>query len=265
MAKIKKTLTSIGIWLALQIVVTVPFAIFAMVKGIDAMEIMAPALLISDALVILVLWFMKYYRIKELFSTVPFKILLISLVLGCATFYAIDILSLPFNLPDIMSGIFKTMAKSFWGFLAICIIGPVMEEIMMRRVILTEISEATGKKWIGIIVSAAIFAIVHGNPIQIFFAMPAGILLGWIYCKTGSLLVPICIHIMNNTVSFISIKVGSQDKMEFSDPLTIVQLALCIIVAIALIIQIAVYYSRKEKQEAQALAQTEQTQEITEQ
>lgn len=248
MAKIKKTLTAIGIYLAFQIIVTVPFAIYAKIKGIDVMDIMGPALLVSDALVILVLWIMKYYKIKELFTKVPPIVLLLSLVLGFSTFYAIDILSLPFNLPDLMKDMFKAMTKSVWGFLGICIIGPVMEEIIMRRIILTEISEATGKKWIGIIVSAAIFAVIHGNPIQIFFAMPAGILLGWLYCKTGSLLVPICVHIMNNTVSFISIRMDRDTVMEFSDTLTMVKLVLCLVVSVSLIVWMVVYYSRMEKE-----------------
>lgn len=244
MAKIKKTLTSIGIYLGLQIAVIIPFAIVAAARNQNYLDVVAPALLIADAAIILVLWAIRYFKIKELFKGVPFRVLLLSLVLGFATFYAIDILSIPFNLPDIMGDTFAAMAKSFTGLLVICIVGPVMEEIIMRRIILTEISEATGKKWIGIIISAAIFSIIHGNPIQMFFAMPAGILLGWLYCRTGSLLVPICVHIMNNTVSFITMKIGNEKTMEFSDTWTLVQLALCITVAVALIIWMVSYYSK---------------------
>ena len=245
MAKIKKTLISLGIYLGLQITVIVPFAIVAAARNQNYLDIVAPALLIADAAVILVLWAIKYYKFKELVKSVPPRVLLLSLVLGFATFYAIDILSIPFNLPDIMGDTFAAMTKSFTGLLVICIVGPVMEEILMRRIILTEISEATGKKWIGIIVSAALFSIIHGNPIQMFFAMPAGILLGWLYCRTGSLLVPICVHIMNNTVSFITMKFGDNDStMEFSDKWTMVQLVLCLVVAVALIIWMVTYYSR---------------------
>lgn len=255
MAKIKKTLTSIGIFIGLQLAVTIPFAIVAAVRKESVMDIMAPALLIADAAVILVLWAIRYFKIKELFKGVPAEVLLLSLVLGFAALYAVDILTLPFNLPNIMEDYFVAMSKTFTGFLGICIVGPVMEEIMMRRIILTEIRESTGKKWLAIIISAAIFAVIHGNPIQIVFAMPAGILLGWLYCRTGSLLVPICVHIMNNTFSFISMKVGSGEPMEFSSPITLIELAACIIVTVLLIIWMVSYYSKREKLEAEALAQ----------
>jgi hypothetical protein len=256
MAKIKKTLSTIGIWLGLQIAVTVPFAIVAAVRKQDMMDVLAPALLIADAAVILVLWAIRYFKIKELFKGVPAEVLLLSLVLGFAALYAVDILTIPFNIPNYMEDAFDAMSKSILGFLGICIVGPVMEEIMMRRIILTEIREATGKKWLGIIISAAIFAIVHGNPIQVVFAMPAGILLGWLYCRTGSLLVPICVHIMNNTFSFITMRVGAGEPMEFSDTWTQIQLWSCIAVTVLLIIWMVSYYRKKEKLEAEeALAQ----------
>lgn len=251
MAKIKKTLSTIGIWLGLQIAVTIPFAIVAAVRKQDMMDILAPALLIADAAVILILWAIRYFKIKELFKGVPAEVLLLSLVLGFTAFYAVDILTLPFNIPNYLDEAFGAMSKSIWGFLGICIVGPVMEEIMMRRIILTEIREATGKKWLGIIISAAIFAIVHGNPIQIVFAMPAGILLGWLYCRTGSLLVPICVHIMNNTLSFITMRVCSGEPKEFSDTWTQIKLWSCIAVTVLLIIWMVSYYRKKEKLEAE--------------
>ena len=246
MLRIKKTLTTIGVWLGIQLTVMIPFAIYAATAKKEMTEILAPSLFVSNALVILVLWFMRYYKIRELFQKVPIKVLVLSLVLGFCALYAIDILSLPFNLPDIMGDLFNYMAHTFWGFLAIAIIGPIAEEVMMRRVILTEIAQSTGKQWLGILISAALFAIIHGNPIQIFFALPAGILLGWLYCKTGNLLVPICVHIMNNTISFFTIRSGAENDMQFTDTWTLVQLSACIVVTIALVIWLNVYYSKNK-------------------
>lgn len=249
MAKYKKTLITIALFLGLQIIVTSVFAVVAILRKTTVMDYMAPALLISDALVILTLWAMKYYKMKELSRTVPGNVMIMSLVLGFFAFWGINILTMPFDVPDYFQEIFIAMSKSFTGFLAICIIGPVMEEIMMRRIILTEIAEATGKRWLGIIISAAIFAIIHGNPIQIIFAMPAGILLGWLYCKTGSLLVPVCVHIMNNTFSFISMKMPDSGATEFNSPLTMAELIICIIISVYLIIRMVSYYSQVEKQQ----------------
>lgn len=249
MAKYKKTLITIALFLGLQIVVTSVFAVVAVFRNTTVMDYMAPALLISDALSILVLWVMKYYQMKEFSNTVPGKVMIMSLILGFFAFWGINILTMPFDVPDYFEEIFIAMSKSFTGFLAICIIGPVMEEIMMRRIILTEVAQATGKKWLGIIISAAIFAAIHGNPIQIIFAMPAGILLGWLYCKTGSLLVPVCVHIMNNTCSFISMKFPDVGTTDFHSPLTMAELIICIIISVYLIIRLVSYYSGIEKQQ----------------
>lgn len=246
MGKIRKTLISIGLWGLLQIIVGITFAIVSKIRGVDYLDIVAPALLISNLTFIIILWIIRFYKIKELGQSVPSIVLLMSLVLGFCALYAVDILSMPFNLPNNMAAVFDAMVKNKWGFLSIAIVGPIAEEVLMRRVILTEIAQATGKKWWGIFVSAFLFALIHGNPLQIFFALPAGILLGWLYCKTGRLIVPICVHIMNNSISFFSIKSGEQSDMQFTDTWTQVILYTCIAVTVALVIWFNIYYSRHE-------------------
>ena len=246
MGKIRKTLISIGLWGLLQIIVGITFAIVSKIRGVDYLDMMAPALLISNLTFIIILWIIRFYKIKELGQSVPSIVLLMSLVLGFCALYAVDILSMPFNLPNNMAAVFDAMVKNKWGFLSIAIVGPIAEEVLMRRVILTEIAQATGKKWWGIFVSAFLFALIHGNPLQIFFALPAGILLGWLYCKTGRLIVPICVHIMNNSISFFSIKSGEQSDMQFTDTWTQVILYTCIAVTVALVIWFNIYYSRHE-------------------
>lgn len=246
MGKIRKTLISIGLWGLLQIIVGITFAIVSKIRGVDYLDIMAPALLISNLTFIIILWIIRFYKIKELGQSVPSIVLLMSLVLGFCALYAVDILSMPFNLPNNMAAVFDAMVKNKWGFLSIAIVGPIAEEVLMRRVILTEIAHATGKKWWGIFVSAFLFALIHGNPLQIFFALPAGILLGWLYCKTGRLIVPICVHIMNNSISFFTLKSGEQSDMQFTDTWTQVILYACIAVTVALVIWFNIYYSRHE-------------------
>ena len=246
MGKIRKTLISIGLWGLLQIIVGITFAIVSKIRGVDYLDIVAPALLISNLTFIIILWIIRFYKIKELGQSVPSIVLLMSLVLGFCALYAVDILSMPFNLPNNMAAVFDAMVKNKWGFLSIAIVGPIAEEVLMRRVILTEIAQATGKKWWGIFVSAFLFALIHGNPLQIFFALPAGILLGWLYCKTGRLIVPICVHIMNNSISFFSMKYGEQSDMQFTDTWTQVILYACIAVTVALVIWFNIYYSRHE-------------------
>ena len=266
MEKIKRTLVSIGIFVVTQIVVTAIFMIAGIAHGMDmntaVNSTLGPALLISDLLVIIILLILKYCSFKELFKTVPADVLLISVVFALCGMFAVDILSSAFNIPNNLEEQFKAMSGTVTGFLGICIVGPVMEEIIMRRVILKEMEKATKSMWLGIIISSALFAIIHINPIQVVFAMPAGLFLGWLYCKTGSLLVPICIHILNNTISFITMSVGADVEISLDSTLGVVLLIVFIIITVISNIWIVRYYANlKKEQELQEAAATEPSQE----
>ena len=232
----KKTLTTIGIWIAAQLVITLILMIAATTQGKDFNTVLAPALLISDFVVIVVLLLMKYCGLKELYKTVPGDIFLISMIFGICAIFAVDLVSSTVDIPNVLEEQFKAMSKTVSGFLGICIIGPIMEEIMMRRIILKEMEKLTKSMWWGIIISAALFSIVHVNPIQVVFAMPAGIILGWLYCKTGSLLVPISLHILNNTISFITMRIGAESELSVKSTLgTVLFVVLALITVLSVI------------------------------
>ena len=265
--KIKRTLVSIGVFFAAQLLVTLLFLIAGMVQGMSMMDAMTntmgPALLISDFLVIVILLLLKYCSIRELFKKVPADVLFISIVFAMSGMYAVELVSSQFEIPNTLEEQFQAMAGTLTGFLGIGIVGPIMEEMIMRRVILKEMAKATKSMWWGIIISSALFAIIHINPIQIVFAMPAGIFLGWIYCKTGSLLVPICIHIINNTISFVLMSVGTEGEGEFSlnSTLGVILLISFTLICVVSCIWINRYYAKiKKEQELQKAAAVEESQ-----
>ena len=265
--KIKRTLVSIGVFFAAQLLVSLIFMIAGMIQGMGIMEAMTatmgPALLISDFLVIVILLLLKYCSIRELFKKVPADVLFISIVFAMSGMYAVELVSSQFEIPNTLEEQFQAMAGTLTGFLGIGIVGPIMEEIIMRRVILKEMAKATKSMWWGIIISSALFAIIHINPIQIVFAMPAGIFLGWIYCKTGSLLVPICIHIINNTISFVLMSVGTEGEGEFSlnSTLGVILLISFTLICVVSCIWINRYYAKiKKEQELQKAAAVEESQ-----
>ena len=169
----------------------------------------------------------------------PADILLISIVFALSGMFAVELLSTTVDIPNKLEEQFQAMAGTISGFLGICIVGPIMEEIIMRRVILKEMEKLTKSMWWGIIISSALFAIIHINPIQVVFAMPAGIFLGWLYCKTGSLLVPICIHILNNTLSFIMMSLGIDSNITLNSTLGVVLFMVFVAVSAAAGIWIA--------------------------
>ena len=263
--KIKRTLVSIGIYLVAQILITIIFLIAGIVQGMDMKnalyEVAGPALLVSDFLVIVVLLLLKYCSIKELFKRVPAHVLLISIIFAMTGMYAVELVSSQFDIPNNLEELFQSLAGTVSGFLGVCIVGPIMEEMIMRRVILKEMAKATKSMWWGIIISSALFAIIHGNPIQIVFAMPAGIFLGWVYCKTGSLLVPICIHIINNTVSFLLMSAGIESNLSLNSTLGMILFISFVLISTVSCIWIVRYYAKiKKEQELQQAAVVEESQ-----
>lgn len=263
--KIKRTLVSIGIYLVAQILIMIIFLIAGIVQGMDMENaiyaVAGPALLVSDFLVIVVLLLLKYCSIKELFKRVPAHVLLISIIFAMTGMYAVEFVSSQFDIPNNLEELFQSMAGTVSGFLGICIVGPIMEEMIMRRVILKEMAKATKSMWWGIIISSALFAIIHGNPIQIVFAMPAGIFLGWLYCKTGSLLVPICIHIINNTVSFLLMSAGIESDLSLNSTLGMILFISFVLISTVSCIWIVRYYAKiRKEQELQQAAVVEESQ-----
>lgn len=88
---------------------------------------------------------------------------------------------------------------------AIGFVAPIVEEIVFRGAILRTMCRAFNKKykWWAIAISAALFAIAHGNLAQGGHAMILGIMLGWIYIKADSILPGIIFHWINNTTAYI--------------------------------------------------------------
>ena len=60
-----------------------------------------------------------------------------------------------------------------------------------------------GKPWAAILISAIIFGLVHGNSAQFLNASLLGILLGWMFYRTGSIIPGFVLHWVNNTVVYV--------------------------------------------------------------
>lgn len=95
------------------------------------------------------------------------------------------------------------IANPVLSFFAVVILAPVFEEILCRGLLLNTLRK-TMPKWGAIVVSAVIFGIIHGNPIQFIYATALGILLGWIYTKFDSILIPMLCHLVFNLISQIA-------------------------------------------------------------
>ena len=85
------------------------------------------------------------------------------------------------------------------------IMAPVFEEIIFRGIIQKGLINKGLKPKTAIVISAVVFGLVHGNPWQFVGAVLLGSVLGLVYYKTKSLLLPILLHAFNNLCSAILI------------------------------------------------------------
>lgn len=95
------------------------------------------------------------------------------------------------------------MAAGGWMMFTSIVIAPIMEEILFRGIL----QEALMRKYgvfVGILIASAVFGIVHIIPQQVVNAFMIGIVLGYIYYRTGALLPVILIHCINNAISYFT-------------------------------------------------------------
>ena len=77
-------------------------------------------------------------------------------------------------------------------FLTVCVIAPIVEELMFRKVFIDRLS-AMGDG-VAIFFSALAFGFFHGNIYQILYATAIGFVLGYVYTRTRKIQYTIIIH-----------------------------------------------------------------------
>lgn len=85
------------------------------------------------------------------------------------------------------------------------ILAPIFEEIIFRGIIQKGLVNKGVTPWKAIVFGSVVFGLVHGNPWQFVGAVLLGCVLGLVYEKTKSLLLPIFLHAFNNLCSSILI------------------------------------------------------------
>ena len=76
------------------------------------------------------------------------------------------------------------------------------EELFFRGYLQTRLVQRWGRV-AGIAVSATVFGLIHTDPIHTPIALVLGVFLGWLAERTGSVRLPIVVHVLNNTTSFL--------------------------------------------------------------
>jgi hypothetical protein len=90
------------------------------------------------------------------------------------------------------------------SYFVICLLAPVAEEVVFRGAVLrTLLAWKPERRWLMIGLSALLFALAHLNPAQLLHPLLIGLLLGWMYERTGSIVPGIIYHLVNNTSAFL--------------------------------------------------------------
>lgn len=208
----------------------------------------AVALVVSGLLMIAHLLFFRYASFKsEDGSFTSFKTILLCLPLVIASLLASNIIGELLELPNIYEDLFYSLSRNVFGFLSIALIAPIAEEMLFRGGIEGFLLHRKIKPIIAILVSAIIFGVIHANPAQIFFATILGIIFGWMYYRTGSILPSIVGHVLNNTVSVSVMATSPIEDMSKTTAETIGLTAtwLLLIACIAIAILSFLYLNKK--------------------
>jgi len=99
--------------------------------------------------------------------------------------------------------------RGFWGFLVVIVLtSPIQaaaEEVFFRGYLLQALGSLVARPWFGVVVSALLFALLHGtqNPALFVNRLAFGLLAAALVWKTGGLEAGIAAHVVNNVLAYL--------------------------------------------------------------
>ena len=107
------------------------------------------------------------------------------------------------ELPNLIEEQFGMILTTPWGYVAVGLLAPFAEEVVFRGAVLRQLLTTRLTPLAAVSVSALLFALAHLNPAQMPHAFLVGLLLGWMYWRTGSILPGMAYHWANNSVAYL--------------------------------------------------------------
>ena len=196
-----KVLLYFGIYIACQIVSISG----VMLLGFDPMaytiELSIASAVLSTAVYIVIFVCRKknFFAEVEIRSIKPIYFALMPIFGGAMNFLMAVILSF-ISFPEAWVAEYDSVVSTIVGgdtvttVLFIVLIAPVFEEILFRGLIHTRLRRAI-PMFGAMIASSWIFGATHGVMIQLIYASLLGLLLAWIFEKSGSLIASILFHV----------------------------------------------------------------------
>lgn len=165
----------------------------------------------------------------------------IVLMLGVGFYFvshnSITLIQKYMTMPKAIEEAFEEMAVSpaVMAF-SVVVVAPIFEEIICRGIFLEGFLKRYNK-WVALIASALLFGAIHGNLPQFLYATFLGLILGYVYMKTRSLILSIMLHAFNNLTTLLL----AGFNINFGDKFNIFYLGLGIVFLVAAIKNIDKY------------------------
>ena len=132
-----------------------------------------------------------------------------------AVILSMNVFSEWLDLPDYIIDTIVEIAGTPLGILCIALLGPLSEELCFRAAIIGGMVRIGGNRMTAVLVSSLLFGLVHLNPAQIPFATVMGVALGLLYVRTESVLLPLLVHVLNNSIAVLQIAIMGEAVKDF--------------------------------------------------
>ncbi len=172
---------------------------------------------ISSVVVFFFLW-ATYTQSKENKKGMDKKAALFAVLLGGSFAIVWNTILGMSGIAEVSDG-YNQVAENFYTgklvleIIALCIVIPIVEEILYRGIVYVRLRSWLGVRW-AIFISAVIFGLVHMNLVQFVYATVFGFVLAYMTEKTGNFYAAAAAHMMANLTSVLRAETSLMDWMD---------------------------------------------------
>ena len=157
----------------------------------------------------MLVWYARYKKLSHendqpvfLFKKVPAQLYLILIFTTLSLSIILEPLTSLIPLPELRRELFMMLSKAdIYTFLVLTVSAPILEELLFRGIILKGFLKIYSPLK-AILWSSVLFGFFHLNPWQFIPALFIGVVMGYIYWKTNSLLPCLFMHWVANTIGW---------------------------------------------------------------
>ncbi len=104
--------------------------------------------------------------------------------------------------------------------ISVVILAPIVEEIIFRKMIIDRLRRFGGT--LAVVISSVAFALIHTNLYQFPYALTVGLLLGYVYVRSGDIRYTVAIHMIMNFLGSVAILPVQDASVKVTEMLEII-------------------------------------------